>query len=148
MKKRYLLLIITLLLFNIVLTGCGSSNDKKQELSPSDAVAWTSLRLAIAESKVYGGSTSLSTEHFNLLKQLAKNFDDESDWFGSSEIYLIAYGKTMDTDKYEISSLCSENYCATFKIEHKEGKYYLINYTFEKTTEKGYKIYIIDRDQE
>lgn len=129
----------------IILLISGCSFNKKYKLSLEEAVAWTRLRFAIAESVLYDGSTSLTSSDVNTLKSLSKKTGKNNEWFSENDILYVAYGKTMDTEKYQISSLCSKYYCATFKIEKKENDYYLLEYYFEKSDERGYDLFIIDQ---
>ena len=100
-------------------------------------VAWYTLRLAIAESAYSGQKTALTAEHINQLKNLAKLTGKNL----FSDLSVSATGKTMDTDQYEITAICDEDYWATFKIQA-TGGWHLIDYTFENSDEKGYEIII------
>ena len=117
------------------LTGCG-----KHALTSEEKVAWYRLRLAIAESEYSGQKTEVTTEHINLLKNLAKSTG--KDWFSDLSGYVT--GKTMDTDQYEITAICDDSYCATFKVQA-TGGWHLIDYTFEESDEAGYKIFITEK---
>ena len=97
------------------------------------------MRLAISESAYKGQKTTLTTEHINLLKNLA--FSTGKDWFSNLNGYVT--GKNMDTEKYEITSICDGDYCAIFKVQLTD-ECYLIDYTFEKSKEKGYEIEITE----
>ena len=141
MKKIICILFIGIMLLGA--TGC----EKKYELSTTEALAWTRLRLAIAESVANGGSTTLTRDNVLTLKSLAKKYNEDSEWFSKSYLGYAGYGKTMDTDKNEISTLCDENYCATFTVENKDGNYYLVNYSFERSVEKTHEIWIVDRKE-
>lgn len=142
MKKRFFLLFL-LILVVVCITGCS----KKYKLSLEEAVAWTSLRLAIAESTLYDGSTTLTTKHIELLRNVAKQFDKNSEWFNDTDVKYIAYGRTMDTEKYQLTTLCSEYYCAIFKIENDNGTYYLLDYDFLRSTAKGHVLYVTEKSE-
>lgn len=133
--KKYIVVTIVLLL----ISGCFFN--KKYKLSPEEAVAWTGLRLAIAESVLYDGSTTLTTYHIDLLKNAARNFDKKCEWFSENDDKYIAYGKMLDTEKYQITKLCSEDYCAVFKVEEEDGSYYIVGYSFEKSTGDGHILF-------
>ena len=135
MNNRYfviLLIIVTLL----CLTGCES----RYKLDPNESVAYARLNLAVASS-AYDGSGSMPKEDLNCLKELVKKFDSNNEWF--SELSKF-YGRTADTDEKKITYLCDDNYCAKFTVEEKDDSYYLLDYSFESSNDKGYKIYIID----
>ena len=134
MKKKFFSLILIGVMV-LGLTGCG-----KHALTSDEKVAWYTLRLAIAESAYSGQKTELTTEHINLLKNLAKSTG--KDWFRNLGVY--ATGKTMDTDQYEITAICDDGYCATFKVQA-TGGWHLIEYTFERSDEKGYEIIITEK---
>ena len=142
-KNSIHFLIIFLFTIIILITGCSST--KKIQLSIYESVAWTRLRYAIAESVIYDGSTSLTTNDIELLKELSKKNNKSNEWFNDIDIKYIAYGKTMDTDKYQISFLCSKNYCAKFTVEKDDGDYTLINYSFVNNDIGGYTLYPIDK---
>ena len=74
MKKT--LLTVVFVATVIVLTGCSN----KQKFDNQEAVAYTSLRLAIAQS-AYDGSGELDSKHLDTLKETVKKFDKNSDWF-------------------------------------------------------------------
>ena len=140
--KRIILLLIVCTIF--ILTGC--SSNKKYKLTLEEAVAWTNLRLAIAESNLDGGSTTLTTKHIELLKDMTKKFNDNREWFSETDSRYIMYGKSKDTSEQEITSLCSKDYCATFKIKKENNDYYLLEYTFDEAEELGSELWIIERD--
>ena len=146
MKKTIKILVVSLFMILMVLSLIGCT--KKYKLSPKEAVAWTTLRLAIAESDVYGGSTTLTNEYVDVLKGMVKNYNSNNEWFTESSLKHIGYGETIDTDMYEISTLSDGNYCATFKVENKNGTYYLVDYKFEKTSKKGSELFIVDKKSE
>lgn len=133
MKKKVLsaLLIIVMILG---VTGCG-----KHALTQDEEIAWTTLRLAIAEARVSGQKVDLTEEHINTLKNMAKTTGKE--WFSDLGGYF--QGKIMDTDQYEVTMICDDGYCATFKVEA-SGGFHLADYTFEKSDEVGYDIHTTD----
>ena len=134
MRKRVFSLFVAGTMI-IGLTGCGN-----YELSPSEAVAWTRLRLVIAESAYSGQKSTLTAEQVDVLKQVAQS--KGGDWFDDLSYY--AYGKTKDTDQYEITSICDDDYCATFKMKDYGTRYQLVEYTFEPSYERGYRIEITE----
>lgn len=138
MKKYYSLLFIMMIALLFV-TGCGN---KGYKMLVKEETALTNLRLSIDESETYG-ATTLTYEDVDELENLTKNYNKESEWFNSSALSFSGYGKKADNGKTEITSLCDGEYCATFKAEKKKGKYYLTDYTFEKSAEKTNKIYIV-----
>ena len=143
-KKTILSIIIFLIIAGAVVGGLfifGILGDKKYELDVYEAVAYARLRVAEATS-AYNGLGSMSTEDFKLLGNMVKKYDSNSEWFSGYSNY---YSRTADTDKYDVTYLCNENYCAKFVTEDIErGTYKLIEYTFETSREKGYRIYIVN----
>ena len=133
MKKKILSMVL-IGIMTLGLTGCGNP-----ELSSDEQVAWYTLRLAIAEARLSGQKTDLTQEHIKQLENMAKSTG--KDWFSDLDGYFT--GKEMDTDKYEITMICDDGYCATFKVEA-SGGLHLVDYTFEKSDEVGYSIHTTD----
>lgn len=127
-----------------VLTGC--SSNKKYKLTIEENVAWTGLRLAIAQSNLSGSSTTLTTKHIELLKNMTKKFNKNREWFSATDSSYIMYGKSKDTSEFQITSLCSEDYCATFKVKEEDNSYYLIDYNFDKAKDLGSELLITEKD--
>ena len=128
MKKKITILLTTLLL----LTSCSN-------LQPNNIKAIDELRDAIKESETYGASTIKATT-INELKKIVNLYSMNTKWFKDKELNNIIYGKINDTKKYEITSLCSKNNCATFKIHKKD--YIFEDYSFEKSEKNNNKIFI------
>ncbi len=131
MKKAVLAVVLVAMV--IVLTGCSG----KQKLDKQEAVAYTSLRLAIAQS-AYNSSGKLESKHLDTLKETVKKFDKNSDWFDD---YLGSfYGINKDTNENQIDYICNKNYCAKFTVKAEGTDYYLIDYSFIENDIEGYYI--------
>lgn len=139
-KKIWLLIIILLLVAGAVAGYFLFLRKGKYKLDPYEAVAYTSLNLAEATSAYMGGG-SITKAQFDTLGKMVKKYDSSSEWFAS---YYGYYSRTADTDKNKVTYLCNDNYCAKFVVEHTGGDYYLVDYLFESSSEKGYKIYVVD----
>ena len=128
MKK--ILFGICLLISIFILTGCGGGN----KLSDSEAVAWTSLRLATSQS-AYDETGTLSESNFDTLGTLCNN------WFSSSLGSFASISK--DTSNNQVTLITDGTYTATFTVEH-DGvvDYKLISCVFEEKSEEGYSIEI------
>lgn len=128
--------IISMLTLTILFCTVGCSNSKKL-----DAVAYTTLRLAISKSAV-DGSGEISVEYLDKLKSTVKELNKDNNWF--SDYSGNFYGLNKDTDSKRIDYICNNDYCAKFTVELKGANdYYLIDYSFENNNEKGYTIHII-----
>lgn len=134
MKKKILSLILLTVMI-LGLTGCG-----KDVLSDEEGASWGTLQLVAAESAASGQKTTITTKNMNDLKNVAKRTG--KNWFSSLGSY--AYVKNMDTDEYDATQICDGNYCATFKIKYQSDGYHLVDYTFEASDEKGYRISITE----
>lgn len=133
-KIKIILIIVTLVIIVFVLIFFAQ---KDYKLNPSEAVAYTGLRLVIAQS-AYDGGGSLSEENFEILGGLIKNIDGV--WFGKTGV--IYYGKNIDTSENQVTIISDGDYTATFVIRDTEGEYELLEYNFEKSYEKGYKFIV------
>ena len=141
-KKKKGLFITLIIICAIVLIGTIGSilvyilkdniNSKKL-----NAVAYTSLRLAISKSAI-DNSGEISASYLDALKETVKKVDKNNEWF--SNYYDLFYGITKDTDSKRIDYICNSNYCAKFIVEESGLDYYLIDYAFEPKNEKGYRI--------
>lgn len=146
MKKKYGLIVAIVLLIvviGIVITIC-TNRGYKLLLSEEDAL--TDLREAISESETYG-ATVFDKEEIEELEKLVKNYNKKGEWFSSSALSYYGYGKTDDNGKYEVTTICDGEYGATFKTKKKKDNYYLVDYTFEKTSEEANKIYIVANEE-
>ena len=133
-----LLVIIVIIILGIILIS-SNSNGYEMDISSGEALAYTRLRVAIANSRL-NGSGILSSEDFNILGKMAKNADRSNQWFsGSSGVF---YGNTADTSDYEVSWISNGQYCAIFYAKKVDDTYYLTNYTFTADTIKGYMIFV------
>ena len=143
-KKNPILFISILLIIAGMIIGClfifGVLGEKKYKLDVYEALAYARLRVAEARS-AYNGLGSMETDDFKLLGNMVKKYDSNSNWFSGYSNY---YSRTADTDKYEVTYLCSEDYCAKFVVEDDDSGTKLIDYTFESSREKGYRIYIVN----
>lgn len=143
-KKPFLIIIVFLVIASAIVGGLfifGVFGKKTYELDVYEAVSYARLRVAEATSALYGTGT-LSKDDFNLLGNMVKKYDGNSQWFSG---YSPFYSRTADTDKYDVTYLCDDNYCAKFVTEDIQyGSYKLIEYTFESSKEKGYRIYIVN----
>lgn len=131
MKK---ILSIGLILVSVLMVS-GCDNSKKL-----DAVAYTSLRSAIAKSTL-DGSGEISANYLDKLKSTVKELNKDNNWFSdySGTFYVL----NKDTDTKRIDYICNDDYCAKFTAELRGAKdYYLIDYSFETNKEKGYIIHI------
>ncbi len=131
MKK--ILLTIIFVVMVVVFTGCS----RKQKFTNHEAVAYTSLRLAIAQS-ANAGLGKLDNEYLDTLRAAVKKFDKNSDWFDN---YLESfYGLTKDTNEKQIDYICNKDYCAKFTVKTNGVYYYLIDYSFIENDINGYYI--------
>ena len=136
MKKT--LYLCSLVLFILFFSGCSASTTK---FDSSEAVAYTSLRLAISKSKT-GNSGEISKTYLDKLKNIIKKANNNNQWFENYEGNF--YGITKDTSDYQIDFICNENYCAKFTVKNTKENYYLEDYSFETNNENGYNILITD----
>ena len=131
MKK----IIVICLIIITLSTGC----IRKYNLNNHEAVSYTSLRLAIAQSAL-NGSGSIDKTHLDALKEIVKNYNNKSVWF--DDYYGNFYGVTKDTSESQIDYLCNEYYCAKLTIKNSGSNYYLIDYSFEINNIKAYPLHV------
>ena len=116
-------------------------NDEINHLTHSETIALINIQLAILDSEEKNGSGSIKKEEFDNLKNIA--FRKNQDWFEDNDYY---YGMASSSEKHTIIKISDGKYLATFKLKKEAKKDKLLDYTFEKDTEKietyGYKFKI------
>ena len=115
-------------------------NDKINQLSYSETLVLVKIQLAILDSK-QNGSGSIKKEDFDILKNIA--FRKNQGWFEDSDYY---YGISISSEEHTIIKISDGKNLATFKFKKDAKNNKLLDYTFEKDTEKietyGYKFKI------
>ncbi len=127
MKKRLLIIVLLICIF---LTGC----ENKYKLSDNEAVAYTTMRLAIAKSET-DGSGEISEKCLNTLKNVVKNQNKNNNWFNNYNGAF--YAKCLDTSDTQIDLICNDDYCAKLTVKNNNTNYDLIDYSFSENTEKN-----------
>lgn len=143
-----LIVIVAIVIIGIIIISSNSKPGYELNVLNKEALALSELRLAIAKSQL-DGSGILTNDEFNTLGKLVKNADSNNQWFGNNK--GIFYGQTLDTSDKYITVISDGTYVATFTtVEEQDGpsmgdkKTYLVDYTFEQKTFKGYKFYVDD----
>lgn len=147
-KGISLLKLILIIVIIIIAIGFISSFTKqpgyKLDKSNGEAVAYTRLRLSIANARVADNlSSTLSKEDFDKLEEIVENADSSYNWFAdsSSKIFIFAnyatddvlvdYGiPAEDVDEFEITWVSDGTYCAVFTMRKVDTDYYLVDYDF------------------
>lgn len=135
MKKKILIGIgVVVILFFLFIMIMGKPY---KEFSMEQAVAWSTLKVSLAQSN-YDGGGKIKESTLNQLKELT----DGKGWFGD---YDTIYVEEKNTDKYEIITIYNGKYAATFTTQPKALTYKLIDYKFEPSDKKAQKI-LVEKD--
>lgn len=139
-----LIIIVIIIILIMFISSMTEQPGYKLDESNGEAVAYTSLRLAIAEARVADNlSSKLSKENFAKLEEIVKNSDSSNNWFNDSnsktfifanfatDDILINYGiPAEDVDEFEITWISDGTYCALFTMRKVDNDYYLVDYDF------------------
>lgn len=149
-----IIIIVAIVIISIIIiSNIGEPNSKTKpgyelDVLNQEALALSELRLAISKSGL-DGSGVITTDEFNTLGKLVKNANANNEWFSNYKGFL--YGQTFDTSDKYVTTISDGTYVATFTtIQEQNGpsmgdiKTYLVDYTFEQKTFKGYKFYVDD----
>ena len=133
MLKRF---VSAFFVFVLILSVAGCKH--KHKLDSFEALAYSRLKVAALQSYIYGFG-EISVEDFNYLKQAARKYDKNTDWFSGTTGFTTKYS---DTEKTWTIYLCDGDYCAKFVFEDGESADYLVDFEFFESTDGGYRIYI------
>lgn len=134
-----LLIIVAIIIVLIIIIASNSKPGYELSVENKEAVAYTSLRYAIAEGKVKGSST-LSSQYIDILGKMVKNADSNNQWFANNN--GVFYGGSADNSDYEICWISDGTYCATFMVKKEPTKYYLCDYHFSVQNVDGCTIFV------
>ena len=150
-QKGITLIAIIIIIAIIILCIIIFSNTKpgyELNIANKECLALSELRLAIAKAHL-NGSGFITTDEFNTLGKIVKNADSNNEWFSSNQ--GILYGDTYDTSDQDVTVISDGIYVATFTTKEKSTgpslgdiETYLIEYTFEQKSFKGYQFYVTD----
>lgn len=135
-----IVVVIAIIIIGIIIISSSSTPGYEMDVKNKEALAYTRLRQAIANSKVDGTGT-LSSEDYNILGKMVKNADSSNGWFSQTGKFAL-YGNTGDKDGYEVTWLSDGTHCAIFYAKNEDNTYYLTNYSFNVDNVKGYTIFV------
>ncbi len=138
MKKKVIILIIIVIVLIISFFSYKIINEEKHTIKGTNLVAYTSLRLAVAEVALGKDQSSLDSNKMNNLENFITEISPKNQWF--SENSGTFYIGTMDTSDLNITWISDGTYYATFYVTKDTN--ILKKYTFSTGKEKGYSIYI------
>lgn len=143
-----IIIIIAIIIVGIIIFSSNSKPGYELNVANKEALALSELRLAIAKGRL-NGSGFITTDEFSTLGKIVKNADSNNQWFSSNQ--GILYGDTYDTSDQYVTVISDGTYVATFTTKEKSTgpslgdiETYLIDYTFEKKSFKGYQFYVTD----
>ena len=116
-----------------------NSIPKRVELTPSQAVATASMKVAVAVDKL-DGSGSVSTGTCETFRELAKQFNPNTDWFKDSYCKFIIYADYNDTANTTTITLSDGTHAAIYTFDSDNN--YLLDYEFTVDLNKGRGILI------
>lgn len=137
---KTIIIIVAIIIVGIIIISASSKPGYELNVRDKEAVAYASLRAAIASSAVYGSAT-MSSEYFEILGKMVKNADSSNQWFNQTGRVAI-YGNTADTSDYEITWVSDGVYCAVFYVKKDVDTYYLTSYSFSVDDVKGHVIFV------
>lgn len=143
-KKVYTIVGIIVGIVAIVLViaiVCGLSSDKKYKLDSSQSLYVKLMKTAVAMDKV-NGSGEIDTKTCRVFKDLAKAYNENTDWFSTSYCRSIIYADYADTEKTSTVYLYDDSHAAIYTFDKDID--YLTDYKFIESTEKGRSIIIKD----
>lgn len=135
-----IVIIVAIIIVGIIIISSSSTPGYEMDIKNKEALAYTRLRQAIANSKVDGSGT-LSSEDYNILGKMVKNADSSNSWFSQTGKNAF-YGNTGDKDGYEITWLSDGTHCAIFYAKNEDNIYYLTSYSYNVDDVKGYTIFV------
>lgn len=136
---KTIIIIVAIIVVGIIIISVNSKLGYELSISDREAVAYTSLRSAIATSKVDGSGT-MSKELFAILGKIAKNADNSNQWFANNSGAF--YGNTADTSEYQVTWVSNGTYCAVFYVKQDVNTYYVTSYSFAPDDVKGYTFFV------
>lgn len=130
---------ITIFIGIIIAIIALKAQPKKIELNSKQEVAALSLTVQVAIDRVNGGGeiTKQTCEEF---RNLAKQYDKNTDWFRTSYCDYIIYADYDDTENTTTVTLSDGTHAAVYTFDHDND--YLLDYKFIESSQKGYGIII------
>lgn len=135
-----IIIVVAIIIVGIIIISSSSVPGYEMDVKNKEALAYTRLRQAIANSKVDGSGT-LSSEDYSILGKMVKNADSSNQWFSQTGKFAL-YGNTGDKDGYEITWLSDGTHCAVFYAKNEDNTYYLTSYSYNADDVKGYTIFV------
>lgn len=132
---KVIIIIAIIIVGIIIIVSMNSKAGYEMDVKSGENVAYTRLRLAIANSNLDGSGT-LSSEDYNKLGKMAKNADSSNQWFSQTGRVAL-YGGIADKDGYECTWVSDGTHCAIFYAKKEDNTYYLTNYSFNVDDVKG-----------
>lgn len=136
---KKIIIIVAIVIVGIIIISLNSKPGYEMDIKNGEALAYAKLRQAIATSRVDGTGT-MSAEDFSTLGKMAKNADNNNQWFANNSGAF--YGNIADTSEYEVTWVSDGTYCAIFYAVEENYIYYLTSYSFSGDNVKGYTFFV------